>query len=428
MSKKKTSPKKVSPSKGKTNVKKMAPKPIKTASKSSSKKLSLKKTATKAIRKVSKPAKASPKKTVTKPAFTKKPPALSKKSAAHSKQVAGPKKSAAKPLPKTASKAPASKSTAATPKLAQQSAPPTPAPAPKSQAVKKASKSVTAASGPTKSGALFYDSHMHTPLCKHAWGEPEEYAQQAIKAGLKGIIFTCHAPMPNGFWPTVRMAESEFDTYVALVQRAADAYKGKLHVCLGIESEWFPGYEDYIRELHGRAEFDYVLGAVHWQAKEYLAKFESGTIENFRRIYFDHLAKSAETGLYDCLAHPDLVKNYHPDSWCFAIIKNSVAACLDRIAATGVAMELNTSGLNKSYSEMNPGNEMLRMMAERKIPVVIGSDAHRGHRVGDQFVTALNNLTEAGYEHVSYFQKRQRIDLKIRDVLASLKKAADHNA
>jgi histidinol-phosphatase (PHP family) len=68
------------------------------------------------------------------------------------------------------------------------------------------------------------------------------------------------------------------------------------------------------------------------------------------------------------------------------------------------------------------------MMAERKIPVVIGSDAHRGHRVGDQFVTALNNLTEAGYEHVSYFQKRERIDLKIRDVLASLKKAADHNA
>jgi histidinol-phosphatase (PHP family) len=269
---------------------------------------------------------------------------------------------------------------------------------------------------------------MHTPLCKHAWGEPEEYAQQAIKAGLKGIIFTCHAPMPNGFWPTVRMSESEFEIYISIVQRAAEAYKNKLHVCLGIESEWFPGQEDYIRTLHERADFDYVLGAVHWQAKEYLAKFESGTIENFRRIYFDNLAKSAESGLYDCLAHPDLVKNYHPDSWCFAIIKNTVSTCLDRIAATGVAMELNTSGLNKSYSEMNPGNEMLRMMAERKIPIVVGSDAHRAQRVGEHFTTALNNLIEAGYQEVCYFQKRQRIDLKISDVLASLKKAADHNA
>ncbi|MES2507432.1 MAG: histidinol-phosphatase [Verrucomicrobiota bacterium] len=279
-----------------------------------------------------------------------------------------------------------------------------------------------------KSGALFYDSHMHTPLCKHAWGEPEEYAAQALKSGLKGIIFTCHCPMPDGFWPTVRMAESEFDTYVSMVQRTADAYKGKLDVCLGLESEFFPGYEKYIENLHKRADFDYILGAVHWQSKDYLAKFETGTIENFRRTYLEHLAQSAETGLYDCVAHPDLVKNYHPDSWCFAIIKNTVTTVLDRIAKTGVAMELNTSGLNKSYSEMNPGNEMLRMMADRKIPVVLGSDSHKAVRVGEHFITALNNLSDAGYEEVSYFKKRQRIDLKISDVLASIRKAIDANS
>lgn len=444
MSKKKTPSKKAAPSKGGAKAKSVAKKPAKAASKPVAKKPKPQPKKKIAAKPVKKPA-AKATKPAPKPA--KKAPAPVKKAAPSAKKVATPAKKApapvkksappapkpvAKPLPKVvpaplpAAKAPAPKA-ASTPVVVETTAP-APAPPPKPDPVKSAAKSSAPAPGPTKSGALFYDSHMHTPLCKHAWGEPEEYAQQAIKAGLKGIIFTCHAPMPNGFWPTVRMAESEFETYVALVQRAAAAYKGKLHVCLGIESEWFPGYEDYIRELHQRVEFDYVLGAVHWQAKEYLAKFESGTIENFRRIYFDHLAKSAESGLYDCLAHPDLVKNYHPDSWCFAIIKNSVAASLDRIAATGVAMELNTSGLNKSYSEMNPGNEMLRMMAERKIPIVVGSDAHRAQRVGEHFVTALNNLTEAGYEHVSYFQKRQRIDLKISDVLASLKKAADHNA
>jgi histidinol-phosphatase (PHP family) len=279
-----------------------------------------------------------------------------------------------------------------------------------------------------KSGALFYDSHMHTPLCKHAWGEPEEYCAQALKSGLKGIIFTCHCPMPDGYWPSVRMSDSEFDTYVAVVQRAANAYKGNLDVSLGLESEHFPGYEKWIENLHKRAPFDYILGAVHWQAKEYLNKFETGTIENFRRTYFDQLAASAETGLYDCLAHPDLVKNYHPDSWCFAIIKNSVIAALDRIAKTGVAMELNTSGLNKSYSEMNPGNEMLKMMAERKIPIVLGSDAHKPVRVGEHFITALNNLVEAGFENVSYFKKRQRIDVNISDVISSIKRATDANA
>lgn len=279
-----------------------------------------------------------------------------------------------------------------------------------------------------KSGALYYDSHMHTPLCKHAIGEPEEYAQQAIKAGLKGIIFTCHCPMPDGYWPTVRMSDAEFDSYVAIVQRAADAYKGKVDVCLGLESEFYPGHEKWLENLHKRADFHFVLGGLHWQSKDYLARFETGTIENFRRTYFEHLAQSAETGLYDCLAHPDLVKNYHPDSWCFAIVKNTAAGALDRIAKTGVAMEINTSGLNKSYSEMNPGLEMLRMMAERKIPIVIGSDAHKPIRVGEHFVTALNHLTEVGYEQVSYFKRRERIDLKISDVLASIKKAADANA
>lgn len=297
-------------------------------------------------------------------------------------------------------------------------------PAPVLPPVEKRPLPVGPATTVAKGGAIFYDSHMHTPLCKHAWGEPEEYAEQGLKAGLRGIIFTCHCPMPGGFWPTVRMAESEFDTYVEIVARARERYEGKIDVWLGIESEYFPGHERYIEELHQKADFHFILGSVHWQAKEYLAKFESGTIEHFRRTYFDQLAISAETGLYDCLAHPDLVKNYNPDSWCFAIVKNHVAKCLDRIAATGVAMEVNTSGLNKSYSEVNPGNEMLQMMAQRGIPVVIGSDAHRPVRVGDNFLKALENVKAAGYKEISYFEWRQRKTLKVDEVIANLKKHA----
>lgn len=419
-------------SKSKSTPKKAAKKKAKSAAPSKSKK-----TAPKPVLK--KKAKSAPAKK-TKSAPAKKPPAKKKPLAAAkkapskkpAKKISAPKpatkkKIVAKPAAKPGAVQPKAKAVPAVSKARKTTTAPAPVTA-EAPPAKKAPPSSLPAAGPTKSGALFYDSHMHTPLCKHAWGEPEEYAQQALKAGLKGIIFTCHCPMPDGFWPTVRMADSEFDTYVALVQRAADAFKGKLDIRLGIESEYYPGCEEWITKLHQRADFHYVLGAVHWQAKEYLNKYEVGTIENFRRTYFDHLAKSAESGLYDCLAHPDLVKNYHPDSWCFAIVKNTVTAALDRIAATGVAMELNTSGLNKSYSEMNPGLEMLRMMAERKIPVVIGSDAHRSVRVGEQFVTALNHLTEAGYEKVSYFLNRQRIDLKISEVLASLKKAADHNA
>jgi len=422
-------------SKSNSTPKKAAPKKAKSAAPSKPKKAAAKPVPKKKL--TSAPAKipsAKKKPLAVKKAALKKPvKKVSAPKPAAKKTVAA--KPAAKPAPaksspvqtKAEAQAPASKATPVATKASKTTAAPAPVTVEAPPAKKTPAQPLPAA-GPTKSGALFYDSHMHTPLCKHAWGEPEEYAQQAVKAGLKGIIFTCHCPMPDGFWPTVRMSNSEFDLYVALVQRAADAFKGKLDIRLGIESEYYPGCEEWITQLHQRADFHYVLGAVHWQAKEYLNKYEIGTIENFRRTYFDHLAKSAESGLYDCIAHPDLVKNYHPDSWCFAIVKNTVTTALDRIAATGVAMELNTSGLNKSYSEMNPGLEMLRMMADRKIPIVIGSDAHRSVRVGEQFVTALNHLAEVGYEKVSYFLNRQRIDLKVSEVLASLKKAADHNA
>lgn len=267
---------------------------------------------------------------------------------------------------------------------------------------------------------VYFDSHMHTPLCKHAWGEPEEYAARGLEQGLQGIIITCHSPMPDGFWPHVRMSEAEFDTYLHLVERCRRRMTGQLEVRLGLESDYFPGLEKWAETLHQRAPFHYILGSVHWQGPEYRAAFEKQGLVAFRRTYFQHLADSAETGLFDCLAHPDLIKNYHPDDWQFEEWEDDIAAALDRIAKTGVAMELNTSGLYKSYAEYNPGPPMLRLMAARGIPVVLGSDSHRALRVAEHFIPALRTLQAVGYQHVSLFENRVRQELPIPHILATL--------
>ncbi len=267
---------------------------------------------------------------------------------------------------------------------------------------------------------LYHDSHMHTPLCKHAWGEPEEYAAQAVERGLNGITFTCHSPMPSGFWPHVRMSDSEFEDYVALVERCRLRYEGILEVRLGLESDFFPGLEGWAKALHERADFHYILGSVHWQGPEYRAMFDDEDEFAFRRSYFENLAASAETGLFDCLSHPDLIKNYFPGNWHFEEWQETIAAALDRIAKTGVAMELNTSGIHKSYKEINPSLSMLRMMAERGIPVVVGSDSHQPRRVGENFIPALQTLQLAGFTNVSVFKNRLRSELGISEVLRSL--------
>lgn len=268
---------------------------------------------------------------------------------------------------------------------------------------------------------LLYESHCHTPLCGHAFGEPEDYAAEAEKRGFKGIIFTCHAPLPDGLAASVRMAPEQWDTYVAMVARAHRQFAGRVDVRLGLESDFFPGVEPWLKQLHKCASLNHVLGSVHMQMSFYKERFFKGNPFAYQRVYFEHLAQSAETGLFDTLAHPDLVKNESPADWDFAQIKPYVVRALDRIAATGVAMELNTSGVNKALPEMNPSFAQLVLMRERGIPVVVGADAHVPQRVGDGYEPALNLLLEAGYKKVSYFLERKRCEVPINKALASLR-------
>lgn len=271
---------------------------------------------------------------------------------------------------------------------------------------------------------VYFDSHMHTPLCKHAEGEPEAYAEAALKRGLKGIIFTCHSPMPDNWWPRVRMDMNQLDQYIAMIARATQAYAGQLDIRLGMETDFFPGYEWWAEKLNEMCEFHHVLGSVHFFGPEYKERYWKNDLIAFQKQYFTHIAESAETGLFDTLAHPDLIKNAHPIGYDMDLLEEHLGACLDRVASTGVAMELNTSGLNKTFPEMNPGIRMLRMMHARRIPVVIGSDSHTPRRVGANFDLALDALQEAGYQKVSFFSARKRQDVLIAEVRASLQAPA----
>jgi len=245
----------------------------------------------------------------------------------------------------------------------------------------------------------------------------------AEKRGLKGIIFTCHCPLPDGLSAEVRMKPAEWDTYVAMVARARREFAGRVDVRLGLESDFYPGVEPWLEQLHECAPLNHVLGSVHMQMSFYRKRFFKGDMFAYQQLYFDHLAQAAETGLYDTLAHPDLVKNESPAEWDFERIRPFIERALDRIADTGVAMELNTSGMNKTLPEMNPGRAMLALMRRRKIPVVIGADAHMPQRVADGYETALRTLKEVGYSKVSYFLDRKRHNVPIAKALASLRQA-----
>lgn len=272
---------------------------------------------------------------------------------------------------------------------------------------------------------LLYETHCHTPLCKHAVGEPEEYAAAAESRGLRGVIVTCHNPLPEGHSSHVRMSEDELETYCTMVTRAREAWSDRVDVRLGIEADYWPGYESWLEKQLQSSDFHFVLGSVHPQTPEYRRTYTVDDPLEAQRVYFSMLADAAETGLYDSLSHPDLVKNETANAWRPEAILDDIRRALDRIAATGVAMELNTSGANKTIAEMNPFPAMLMEMRKREIPVTLGADAHDPNRVADRFPDALRLLKECGYEDVNVFLNRQRHAIAIDDALASLQKP-DH--
>lgn len=272
---------------------------------------------------------------------------------------------------------------------------------------------------------MLYETHMHTPLCKHAFGSPQDYGATARARGLAGITVTCHNPLPDGIGAKIRMDESELPAYLDLVAAARQELAPEVDVRLGLEADYLSGLEGYLEKQLASAPFDYVLGSVHWHMPEWQHRYwVSDSLRQLYDAYFDQLARAAESGLFDCLAHPDLVKNASPSRWDFDGYRDGIAAALDRIAATGVAMELNTSGRLKSFAEFNPGPAMLALMREREIPVVVGSDAHSPERVGDGFEDALDALAQAGYQELSMFQARRRYTLPIEEARQALRPIA----
>ncbi len=268
---------------------------------------------------------------------------------------------------------------------------------------------------------LLYETHSHTPLCKHAVGSPSEYAGVAYERGLRGLLVTCHNPMPDGFSSRVRMGTEELEQYVMLVEQAREEWEGRVDVRLGLEADYFCGYEAWLERQLSSYEFHYVLGSVHPQIAEYKQRYWRDNPLEDQQVYFELLADAAETGLFDCLAHPDLIKNETAKDWQPDRIMPAVCQDLDRIAATGVAFELNTSGANKVVAEMNPFPAMLHEIRARRIPIVVGADAHQPGRVADGFETALDLLAAVGFREVSLFLDRRRREIALDQARASLR-------
>jgi histidinol-phosphatase (PHP family) len=260
---------------------------------------------------------------------------------------------------------------------------------------------------------MLADYHTHTVLCKHAKGTAAEYAEEAGRKGLPELCFTDHAPAPDGYDPKNRMVLGEFSAYVKSVAECHDS--AGLPVLFGIEADYYEeaGCLEFLGKWLPAQRFDLIVGSIHYirgwgfDNPAERATWDSVDVAQSWREYFQLVGKLADTRLFDVVAHLDLPKKfgYRPRD---KAVKEMVQPALDRIAAAGMGIELNTSGLRRPVKEIYPSPLILELAREREIPICFGSDAHTPQDVGYAFDQALKLAKEAGYRQCLRFRARQK--------------------
>lgn len=265
--------------------------------------------------------------------------------------------------------------------------------------------------------ALPADYHMHTPLCRHAAGEPTELAAQAARLGLEEIGFSDHAPMPRDDFDDWRMRADQLDAYVAAVEQARRDHPN-LVIKLALEVDYLPGCENWIRELAARYPWDYFIGSVHYVSESWaidnpaqIAHWKDREPVEVWTAYFERLTLAAESGLFDIVGHADLCKKFafYPRQDCAPLFTRFLQAAKRR----GLAIELNTAGLRKECREIYPSPRIVHLAAQLGVPITFGSDAHAPGEVGLNFAEALELARSAGYTHCCRFTRRQRKDIRL---------------
>jgi histidinol-phosphatase (PHP family) len=207
-------------------------------------------------------------------------------------------------------------------------------------------------------------------------------------------------------WQTY--AIDDIDAYCSFVRDHTD-------LKLGIEADFIPGRDDRMRNLLEQREWDYVVGSIHFLAEGALDydKYDvwnSGrSPDHVWRTYFTWLGELAASGMFDILAHPDLVKHWGKQRpWPDKDLRFYYDIAMEQIADSGIAVEVSTAGLRKPVGEIYPASAFLEMVIDAGNPIALSSDAHSPDDLGHGYEEAVKFLSDHGVDEIAVFNRRER--------------------
>ena len=282
------------------------------------------------------------------------------------------------------------------------------------------------------------DYHTHSRRCGHGLGEIEDYVKTAIVKNLKEIGISDHFPIgavnkDPKLIETLKIASmevEEFPRYIKEIKGLKEKYKNKIDISISTEIAFYtPGgalslqkevLEPFMDDI------DYILGGIHdvkWHESPEILLDPSLASEIFGKYgedkiileYLNKLIKLVDTTFFNVIAHFDYYRMmYRPNKPIYSQnIWQKLLDLLDKIKNKGMAIEINTSATRKNLSNQFPDDDIIKEIIQRKIPLLLGSDAHKPEDVGYMFEETLEKAKKWGLTHLCIYEKREQKLVKI---------------
>jgi len=242
------------------------------------------------------------------------------------------------------------------------------------------------------------DGHVHTHLCMHAHGTMEEYVQSAIEKGLRRLIFHEHMEEGINYFERTWLSEDDFDFYFKEVERLKLVYGHQINIGIGVEVGYNPECPEKLIKRLSKRRWDRIGLSYHYcrlpgsdnhlnvlsRKQKNIKTFLNHGTSRLLTHYYETLIKAVQIIPADVICHLDAGLRHVPNITLEHDHLTLVDRLLDQVKASGLALELNTSGYVKRDSPY-PSFDIVSKAQKRDIQMVVGSDAHSPSQIGRYF-------------------------------------------
>lgn len=257
------------------------------------------------------------------------------------------------------------------------------------------------------------DYHVHSNFSSDCQVPMEMMVQQAIRMGLKELVFTDHVDYdyPDTQFPFM----IDYDAYLRTFYPLKEKYRDQIDLILGVEVGLQPHLQTKIQSFLTQYPFDFVIGSTHVVDRLDLYNgdfFKGKEQKNAYLRYFEDVMNSVslfrEFHVYGHLDYIIRYGDYIEKTLSYIDFKDIIDEILKLLIANQQGIEINTSGYRYKLNQTHPQFSILKRYKELGGEILtIGSDAHSPEYIAAYFGIAYDLLKQAGYKAITRYKNRQ---------------------